>query len=338
MSNSKWGPERQPEETGLSGPEKGGSAERKESGKSVSIVTRTLRLAALRIGLVSICGGAIAYYFNYSTIEEAVRQQLILSTEQTLQRESLPFKEVKELQRNFLSDFKAIDASPDNKRALAHDFDQIFYRHEDGSYTQRPGLFEGRPLPDGRRFAGMSATYAPEIPPTEDIKARFTLSYLLSYKYGSTTKGRLFNFYGVLPEKGFPIYQSVDIAKVFGYSGQDALKLENFEFYAKGVKSPGSDTIFTRMYWDPSNAAWMTTITTPDVPDGLGKHRILACVDVLLNDLMRRTAKPVIPGTYNVIFMDDAEGTLISHPDFDDAIMSSSGSVTSGCKLIQCSD
>ncbi|XVN20211.1 hypothetical protein QZH46_10060 [Pseudomonas corrugata] len=218
-----------------------------------SLTARALRLAVLRIGLVSLCAGAISYYVNLSSLEKAITTQLLLSTEQTLQRESLPFNEIKDLQRNFLSEFKSILANPESRAALVQDFDRIFYRHEDGSYTQRPMLFEGDPLPDGRRFAGMSATYAPDIPPNDDIKARFALSYILSYKYGSSAKGRLFNFYGVVPEKGFPIYQQADIAKVFTYSGADALKLETYEFYARGFASPGSETLFTRMYWDASN-------------------------------------------------------------------------------------
>jgi diguanylate cyclase (GGDEF)-like protein len=290
-----------------------------------SLTARALRLAVLRIGLVSLCAGAISYYVNLSSLEKAITTQLLLSTEQTLQRESLPFNEIKDLQRNFLNEFRSRLDNPGSRAALVQDFDRIFYRHEDGSYTQRPMLFEGDPLPDGRRFAGMSATYAPDIPPNDDIKARFALSYILSYKYGSSAKGRLFNFYGVVPEKGFPIYQQADIAKVFTYSGADALKLETYEFYARGFASPGSETLFTRMYWDASNNAWMTTVATPDVADTSGKHQILACVDVLLDELMKRTAKPFVDGAYSTMFIADGDGTLIYYPGKMDQVEASEG-------------
>jgi HAMP domain-containing protein len=293
-----------------------------------SLTSRTLRLTVLRIGLVSLCAGGVSYVINQSSLEDSVRKQITLSAEQTLQREALPFEEIKSLQRNFLTEFKEIDAAPSNQQKLARDFDQIFYRHADGSYTQRPGLFEGQALADGRRFVGMSATYAPETPPNADIKARFALSYLLSHKYGSSAKGRVFNFYGVVPEKGFPIYQAADIAKVFTYSGPDALKLETFEFYSRGFSSPKSDTIFTRMYWDASNMAWMTTIATPDVANASGKHRIEACVDVLLDDLMQRATRPTIQGARSTIFLADANGTLIFHPDHTEAIKSSEGNAS----------
>jgi diguanylate cyclase (GGDEF)-like protein len=290
-----------------------------------SLAARTLRIAVLRIGLVSICAGAVSYFINQSTIEDAVRRQLILSTEQTLQRESLPFREIRELEQNFLDEFRRTYADRAEKRRLARDFDGIFYRHADGSYTQRPGLFEGKSLPDGRRFAGMSATYAPDITPDDDIKSRFALSYILSHKYGSSTAGRLFNFYGVVPEKGFPIYQAADIAKAFTYSGPEALRLETYEFYSRGFGSKEHATFFTRMYWDYSNNAWMTTVATPDVADAAGKHRILACVDVLLDDLMRRVAHPAIQGARSTIFLADGEGTLIYHPDLMDEIKNSAG-------------
>lgn len=293
--------------------------------EKTSLSSRTLRLAILRIGLVSILAGAASYFVNQASIERSTRQQLLLSTEQTIQRESLPFLEIKELERNFLEEFKSIDSDSRNTPGLIKSFDQIFYRHADGSYTQRPGLFEGQALSDGRKFAGMSATYAPDIPPNNDTKARFTLSYLLSHKYGSAAKGRLFNFYGVVPEKGFPIYQAADIAQVFTYSGPDALKLETYEFYSRGFGSPSHATFFTRMYWDYSNNAWMTTVTTPDLADASGKHRILACVDVLLDELMQRIARPAINGAHSTLFLDDDEGTLIYHPEFLDEIKKSEG-------------
>lgn len=293
-----------------------------------SLASRTLRVTVLRIGLVAAFASAVSYFFNESSIENSVRKQLILSTEQTLQRESLPFKEIKDLQRNFLEDFKALYMEPGQKQKLARDFDQIFYRHADGSYTQRPGVFEGQALSDGRRFANMSATYAPEIIPDADIKARLVLSFLLSQKYGSSTKSRMFNFYGIVPEKGVAVYQAKDFSKSVTYSGADAFKFESYEFYYRTFDTPKSDSIFTRMYWDVSNKTWMTTIATPDTADASGKHRIAAYVDVLLDDLMQRATRPAIQGARSSIFLADADGTLIFLRDHTDAIMSSEGNAS----------
>jgi diguanylate cyclase (GGDEF)-like protein len=52
---------------------------------------------------------------------------------------------------------------------------------------------------------------------------------------------------------------------------------------------------------------------------------MLACVDVLLDELMTRTAKPYLPGAHSTLFMADADGTLIYHPQFLESIKSSEG-------------
>ena len=66
-----------------------------------SLAGRTLRLAIIRISMVAIGASVVSYSLNRANIEEALRDQLILSTEQTIQRESLPFKEIRELEQNF---------------------------------------------------------------------------------------------------------------------------------------------------------------------------------------------------------------------------------------------
>jgi diguanylate cyclase (GGDEF)-like protein len=297
------------------------------SGKH-SLASRTLRLATIRIGIVALSAGALSYLINLSSIEQAVRAQLMLSTEQTIQRESLPFREIRELEENFLDDFRTVDRDARLRAGLVRDFDLIFTRRADGSYVQRPGLFEGAALADGRRFPGMSATYAPDNPPGDDVKARFALSYLLSFKYGSATRGRLFNFYGVVPEKGFPIHQDADISKVFTYEGPDALRLETYEFYARGFAATKRETFLTRMYYDYSNKAWMTTMATSDTPDADGRHRILACVDILLDSLLHRLARPAVAGAYSTLFLADENGTLMFHPDHMDEIRKGEGSAS----------
>ena len=290
-----------------------------------SLTARTLRLAAIRIGLVSICAGVASYLINLSSIETAVRAQLLLSTEQTIQRESLPFREIRNLERNFLDEFKALYADPGQRAALVQDFDRLFVRHPDGSYTQRPGIFEGEPLPDGRRFPNTSATYDPEAPLTDAIKARFTLSFLLSYKYGSATKGRLFNVYGPIREKGLSVYQPADMAKEYSYSEPDRFRIETYEFYYRAFGTAANATFLTRMYFDTGNKVWMTTVATPDVPDDAGNHQIVACVDVLLDDLLERLAHPATQGAHSTLFLADGEGTLMFHPEQMKAIEDSAG-------------
>ncbi len=82
------------------------------------------------------------------------------------------------------------------------------------------------------------------------------------------------------------------------------------------------------MYFDYSNAAWMTTVATQDTADTSGQHRILACVDVLLDDLMKRLAHPSIQGAYSTLFLADENGTLMFHPKYLDVIKRTEGNAS----------
>ncbi len=293
-----------------------------------TILRKTLYGAVLRISIVSLIVAACSYYINIHTIRKGVRQQLELTAAQVAQRENLQFLGIVGRLQNFVSDFHAEYDDRGRHRQLVSEFDDVFYRHEDGSYTQRPGVFEGEPLADGRRYQGMSATYAPDVPPNDDVKARFALSFELAFKYGSSSRGEIFNFYGVVPEKGFPIYQSADVGKAFTYSGPDALKLETFEFYTRGFDEREKAPFFTKMYWDSSNNGWMVTVAVPDAGAQPRRRVILACSDVLLDELMRRVASPPIKGSYGSLFMADADGTLIFERDHLADIKTSEGSAS----------
>ncbi len=290
-----------------------------------SIVHRALMPAVFRIFLVSLAAGLVSYLVNVDGLYREAEDQLKLSTEQMIRREALPFQEVADIQRNFLTAFETRLAEPGAAPALAADFDRIFTRRDDGSYVQRDGIFEGRPLPDGRRFPLMSATYAPDTPPTEDIKARFALSFLLSSSFGTSLKGRIYNIYGVVPEKGFPIFQAADISKVFQYGGSEPFDLATYEFYSRGFAATTRETVFTRMYLDPTVAAWMTTICTPGAPGTDGRWRILACIDLPLSELMERMTVPALAGATNTIFIADQDGTLIYDADHTQAIVDTAG-------------
>jgi len=293
-----------------------------------TIAMKAISKAAIRIAFVSLMGAIVSYYSNIYTLQKGVRQQLELSAVQVSHRENLKFAGIINLLRNFVSDFHSEYDNKVRYGQYASEFDEIFYRHDDGSYAQRPGVFEGEPLADGRRFGGMSATYAPDVPPNDDVKARFALSFELAFKYGSSSRGDLFNVYGVVPEKGFPIYQSADVGKAFTYSGPNALKLETFEFYRRGFDEREKAPFFTKMYWDSSNNGWMVTVAVPDDGSISGHRLILACSDVLLDELMDRVSRPPVDGSYGSLFLADADGTLIFARDYLNEIKTSEGTAS----------
>lgn len=140
---------------------------------STSLASRALRQAAIRICLISLCASLASYIANRNLVETSMRDQLRLAAEQKIKLESSPFVEGAGLEANFLREFAALYANEAERRNLALDFDKLFVRRADGSYQQREGVFEGRTLINGRAYRKMSATYAPDVVPDDDVKARF---------------------------------------------------------------------------------------------------------------------------------------------------------------------
>lgn len=202
------------------------------NGKTVA--SQALWLAALRTTIVVIVVGSISYYFDYTTILKSCEAQLLISTQQKIFRESIPFQEIIQTEKNFLDEFKILYNKENNSTKYDNYFNEIFIRHDDNSYTQNNKMYDGFTLSDGQYVYSTSATYSPDVVPDADTRKRFVLSYLLSYKYGVVLKNRFLNFYGVVPEKGFTIFQKEDIAKAFHYSGNDALNLSGYEFFTRG--------------------------------------------------------------------------------------------------------
>jgi signal transduction histidine kinase/ActR/RegA family two-component response regulator len=68
----------------------------------------------------------------------------------------------------------------------------------------------------------------------------------------------------------------------------------------------------------------MVSALEPVIQDG--RHLLSAGHDVLLRDLIQRTLSGEVEGTYNILF--SADGRLIAHPRFAEAIQAQSGALT----------
>lgn len=79
------------------------------------------------------------------------------------------------------------------------------------------------------------------------------------------------------------------------------------------------------MYYDETGNTWMVSITTAGAPDAQGRWQMIAGIDLPLRDFMTRTANPTIEGTYNSVFVRDADGTLIFDPTHTGDIHASGG-------------
>ena len=147
--------------------------------KQNSIIRRALKLAIIRISLVATLAGVISYLVNSHAIKKAVIEQLTLSTQERLQSESLPFKDIKSIHNNYLAEFKSIYEKPERQQELINDFDKIFYiRPNDNSIQERPEIFQGTQRINGQTFHKTSGILDPETKINDDIKTRLTLSFI----------------------------------------------------------------------------------------------------------------------------------------------------------------
>ncbi|MEP0919079.1 ATP-binding protein [Leptolyngbya sp. DQ-M1] len=129
---------------------------------------------------------------------------------------------------------------------------------------------------------------------------------LLSY-YGAAWHNRFTNTYVITPENVeigyFPGFAWGLVAKPDLY-----LPKEEFFHISTPKQNPARETKWTGLFFDDVAKLWMVTAATP-IDDAQGNHIATIAHDVVLNDLMERTVKNTLRGTYNIIFRED--GRLI---------------------------
>ncbi len=291
-----------------------------------SLATRALRLAVLRIGLVAALAGFVSYEVNRRDLNSSVRLQLEVSLKERLQLEAQPFRQIQQMERNFLNDFQEAYQDPVRRAQLAADFDRLFVRRADGAYLEAAGSFDGKHLVDGQNYQNVSAIYFPFTPLNPDIKARFTLLYRLCQKYGTAEKNRITDLFSYIPEKGAALYwPGQNPGNDTSFTGPDAYVAENFEYFTLGRDATRSEPLFTRMYQDFTSKIWMVSVLTPGDIQPNGRCLAWVGTDISLAELLHRTASPGLSGARAVIFQTDAEGTLIFHPDLNAEIQNSAG-------------
>ena len=298
--------------------------------KQNSIIRRALKLAIIRISLVATLAGVISYLVNSHAIKKAVIEQLTLSTQERLQSESLPFKDIKSIHNNYLAEFKSIYEKPERQQELINDFDKIFYiRPNDNSIQERPEIFQGTQRINGQTFHKTSGILDPETKINDDIKTRLTLSFILSQKYGSVTENQLFDFCTTIPEKGSTIFWSALPDKHdLEFSGPHKFNLDDQEYFQISYNHKGPATKTTNIYYAKFMKLWMVTVMSTPEPNAEGKQLYSVGTDVVLDQLINRTAKPSIQGSKAVIFRNDENGTFVYHPDKMDEIQKAAGKVS----------
>lgn len=294
-----------------------------------SIISRALRQAFIRISIVATLACIISYLVNSHTIHKSVHEQLSLSTQERLQSESLPFKEIKIVHQNLIAEFDKLYLQQEKHAEFVKDFDIFFSRHEDHSYQGRPDFFYGKTRLNGQEFTKTFGVLEPDANLTDDLKVRMSIGFYLTSKYGSATRKYFFNLFTFFPEKGNIVYRA-DLKELppITFSGLNHFKLGSKDYFKVSFDRNGPATTITDVYYANNLKLWMVSIISLPLPAKEKKQLYSIGTDFILDQLINRTAKPSISGSTAVIFRNDNQGTFIYHPKKMNDIQQSSEKVS----------
>ncbi|MBI2379916.1 MAG: EAL domain-containing protein [Gammaproteobacteria bacterium] len=183
----------------------------------------------------------------------------------------------------------------------------------DGAWRSRPERF--RPDEEAGIWIDNDARMTPEL------KARVLLFQRLASEYGRAWQGQFLNTY-ILAEENLavPFWPSApEILKQLD-SGFD-IRAQEYYAIAAPAANPQRRTVWTGLYPDPQTQVWMVSVETPIYAGE--RHIGTVGNDLRLSELVERTLAPHSSGAYDLLLR--ADGRLIVHPQYQDAIQAKEG-------------
>jgi len=266
-----------------------------------SITRKTLLKMAVRIALVILGSTALSYLYLMSILENQTLRQLEKYIVERGQRESSIFTLVQDNHalldqemRRTLGEFS--DRDPQTE------FDRLFARSPDGAIRNQPKSFDRSRQPGV--YIGKDLKLNPEI------RRRVLTFYHLVMAYGPSWRSRFQNTYINSPEN-FVVMYWPEVPWAENATADLYIPNEEYFWIADPKHNPTRETVCTGLYYDQIARDWIVSCETP--VDLAGQQIATLGHDIVLNELLDRTLKDRLPGTYNLIFR--ADGRLIAHPD-----------------------
>jgi C4-dicarboxylate-specific signal transduction histidine kinase len=181
-------------------------------------------------------------------------------------------------------------------------FDSLFARLPDGSIRNKPEGFDGTRMP---------GVFVPRgVKEDADFRRRLVASYDVVAQYGPAFHLRFTDTFIMLPEGAIVIFWPE--GATWCQDVEPTYSIVELPYFVDALprNNPQRRTVWTGIYEDVPSQKWMVSVTTPLDRDG--RHVATIGHDVLLAELMDRTIRINLPGTYNFIFRDNGE--LIAHP------------------------
>ncbi|HEX8441146.1 HAMP domain-containing protein, partial [Archangium sp.] len=266
-----------------------------------SLARATLLQMGIRIAVVIALGTLFSYLHLFKTLRDQSLVQLQRSVVERGQREESIFVLAEDnhalLKKALQERIQALSEEEVSAR-----FERLFVQLSDGTIRNRPEGFDGTKMPGVFVLPGVSLE--------GDFRRRVVASYDVLIQNGPLLLTRFKDTYVTLPEGVIVLFWPE--RPTWCQDAKPTLPLLSDDYFTISLpqKNPQRRTAWTGAFEESVSKLWMVTASTPLDMDG--RHVATLHHDVLLDELMDRTASGHLPGAYNVIFRDDGE--LITHP------------------------
>ncbi|HZH77568.1 MAG TPA: ATP-binding protein, partial [Archangium sp.] len=262
----------------------------------------TLIKMGVRIAVVIVLSTLFSYLHLFRTLRDQSLVHLAQSVVERSHREESIFV-LAEDNHAFLKKALQERIQALSEQEASSRFDSLFVLLPDGTVRNRPEGFDGRKMP--------GVFVSPGVTTDGDFRRRLMAAYDVLLQYGPSLRTRFTDTYIMLPEGGITAYWPD--RPTWCQDAAADLPLVALAYFTLTLpqNNPERRTAWTGAFEDEVSKIWMVTASTPLDVDG--RHVASIHHDVLLDELMERTAQGHLPGAYNVIFRDD--GQLIIHPE-----------------------
>ncbi|GGP21782.1 ATP-binding protein [Silvimonas iriomotensis] len=278
-----------------------------------SLARRALTRMGLRIAAVIVLITLAAYWHFYHSLEESIDEGLRNYVQARADGESEHFL-LAETQTRMLADEMVRRLKQAGDEDYSARFDALFAPGKDGVVRVRPEVS------DYRHKATLFVRN--DVPLTPDFKRRIVIGFDLLTAWGPLTTNRFLDSFMNMPEQ-----MSLNYAPFVDWSLSATPKTNIYEYETVWRSSPQSNPLrkpfWTTVYFDDGARKWMVSHVTPADVDG--RWVATAGQDIVIDDLVRRTANDHLAGTYNLIVR--ADGQLIAHPRLSREIQLAGGNL-----------
>jgi signal transduction histidine kinase len=266
-----------------------------------SLMGRTLVRIALGVTLVIMVAAATSYFVMFNEIEHRSRKELADYVTHRVKEEGEVFSLARDVQQIIVK--LAIERYPRYQNAATRArFDEVFFRHADGSIRIRPSTYTKESPATGWLHC--------DTPLTEELQSRMLLYFDLVEQFKLALGVRLADIYFTAPEQlnigtdppGLALWAAT-IPADFDQNAEPWIGI------ATPTENPARTTVYMGAEPDP---VWNTLVSGIATPIDLDNRHIGTLYsDVLIDTLVQNLRRSGIQGAKHFLFA--ADGRLIAN-------------------------